>query len=169
MEYLHLLHLEGKGPAASRLARRAALHARWLDDARRPAHRPLRDRFGIIGNLGFYDKPGLEPSARRSASILKIPTAAAGAAIRVAAAAHSRIDPPAAAPGPRLRRGKGDGTIDSASAVIALESLDVDAEAWTRSTGVCLKALIENFDGGFPSAWRSRHRAVPKSLDTLTD
>ena len=64
----------GKGPAAStmKLAVGATTRAGLLTS-------PLRDRFGIIGNLGFYDQAELEAIVRRSAAILDIATEEAGA------------------------------------------------------------------------------------------
>ena len=69
---------------------------------------PLRDRFGIVQRLEFYGVEDLERIVKRSAGILKVPIdAARRAAHRAALARHAAYRQPAAAPGARLRAGKG--------------------------------------------------------------
>src|SRR4051812_44568290 len=71
----------GKGPSASTL--KLAVPRFTLVGATTRAGLltgPLRDRFGIIGNLGFYDQPELEAIVRRSAAILEVPIDGDGAA-----------------------------------------------------------------------------------------
>ena len=67
---------------------------------------PLRDRFGFTAHMDFYEPAELERVLTRSAGILGIELGAdAGCGDRAALARHATHRQPAAAPGPRLRRG----------------------------------------------------------------
>ena len=54
MEDFALDVMIGKGPRAEPAAEPQAVHRRRRDDARRPHHAPLRDRFGATYRLDFY-------------------------------------------------------------------------------------------------------------------
>ncbi|MFA6318089.1 MAG: Holliday junction branch migration DNA helicase RuvB, partial [Elusimicrobiota bacterium] len=81
MEDSHLYISTGKGPGASAL--KLSIERFTLIGATTRAGLltgPLRDRFGIVGNLNFYAPGELEAIVRRSASILGIPIDSEGAA-----------------------------------------------------------------------------------------
>ena len=69
---------------------------------------PLRDRFGIVQRLEFYELADLERIVQRSAGILGVAIDEGGApAHRAALARHAAHRQPAAAPGARLCAGAG--------------------------------------------------------------
>ncbi|MFA6004719.1 MAG: Holliday junction branch migration DNA helicase RuvB, partial [Elusimicrobiota bacterium] len=160
----------GKGPAASTM--KLAIPRFTLVGATTRAGlltSPLRDRFGIIGNLGFYETHELEAIVRRSASILGIETAADGAA---EIARRCRGTPRIA--NRLLRRVrdfaqvKGDGTITGDIARYALECLEVDSAGLDASDRRLLATIIDKFDGG-PVGVENLAIAVSEEIDTLTD
>lgn len=160
----------GKGPSASTL--KLSIPRFTLIGATTRAGLltgPLRDRFGIIGNLGFYEPGELEAIVRRSAAILEIPTDKDGAA---EIARRCRGTPRIA--NRLLRRVrdfaevKGRGTITAEIARFALEALEVDAEGLDAGDRRLLLAAIEKFDGG-PVGLENLAIAVSEELDTLTD
>ena len=110
---------------------------------------PLRDRFGIVQRLEFYDAAELTEIARRSAGILEIPTDDEGAA---AIARRSRGTPRIA--NRLLRRVrdyaevKADGAVAGPTAEAALDLLNVDAQGFDHLDRRLLLTMIEKFDGG---------------------
>ena len=160
----------GKGPSASTL--KLSIPRFTLVGATTRAGLltgPLRDRFGIMGNLGFYEPSELEAIVRRSAAILEIPADASGAA---EIARRCRGTPRIA--NRLLRRVrdfaevKGQGTITGEIARFALEALEVDAEGLDAADRRLLSAAIEKFEGG-PVGLENLAIAVSEELDTLTD
>lgn len=130
---------------------------------------PLRDRFGIVGNLGFYDLPELDRIVRRSASILKIETESKGSE---EIARRARGTPRIA--NRLLRRVrdfaqvKGNGIITNSLASHSLDALEVDAEGLDAMDRKLLTALIDKFEGG-PVGIDSLAVAVSEEIDTLAD
>ena len=118
---------------------------------------PLRDRFGIVCNLEYYDDEEMHAIVRRSADILKITTDEEGA---IEIARRSRRTPRIA--NRLLRRCRDfaeveeDGTITGDTARGALCLLDVDERGLDSVDKRYLRALIEKFNGG------------PVGLDTLS-
>lgn len=110
---------------------------------------PLRDRFGIILNFGFYDPSALEEIILRSSHILGLPIEqkAAGELAR-----RSRGTPRIA--NRLLRRVRdyaqvaGEKTISLKSAQGALSSLGVDDFGLDRVDRAILSALIQQYQGG---------------------
>ncbi|HAM35819.1 MAG TPA: Holliday junction branch migration DNA helicase RuvB [Elusimicrobia bacterium] len=160
----------GKGPAASTM--KLAIPRFTLVGATTRAGLltgPLRDRFGIIGNLGFYEPGELEAIVRRSASILNIRADADGAA---EIARRCRGTPRIA--NRLLRRVrdfaqvKGDGTITAEIARYALECLEVDDAGLDAADRRLLLTAIEKFGGG-PVGVENLAIAVSEEIDTLTD
>ena len=160
----------GKGPAASTL--KLAVPRFTLVGATTRAGLltgPLRDRFGIIGNLGFYEPHELAQIVRRSASILEIPCDADGAA---EIAKRCRGTPRIA--NRLLRRVrdfaqiKSEGRITGEAARYALDRLEVDAEGLDAADRRLMTTLIEKFDGG-PVGLENLAIALSEELDTLTD
>jgi Holliday junction DNA helicase RuvB len=130
---------------------------------------PLRDRFGIVQRLEFYDAVELTEIVSRSASILEIPTESLGAA---AIARRSRGTPRIA--NRLLRRVrdfaevKGDGTVSGETAEAALDLLNVDAEGFDHLDRRLLLTLIEKFDGG-PVGVDSLAAALSEERGTIED
>ena len=160
----------GKGPAASTL--KLAVPCFTLVGATTRAGLltgPLRDRFGIIGNLGFYEPRELEAIVRRSAHILEIAADAEGAC---EISRRCRGTPRIA--NRLLRRVRdfaqieGDGVITGEMARFALDRLEVDREGLDAADRRLLTVLIEKFDGG-PVGLENLAIAVNEELDTLSD
>jgi Holliday junction DNA helicase RuvB len=130
---------------------------------------PLRDRFGIVQRLEFYDNAELERIVVRSASILNVPITPEGAA-RIAQRARGT---------PRianrlLRRVRdyaqvrGNGEIDGEVAVAALDLLEVDPLGFDSLDRKLLLLIMEKFDGG-PVGIESVAAAIGEERGTLED
>ncbi|MBM4191735.1 MAG: Holliday junction branch migration DNA helicase RuvB [Gammaproteobacteria bacterium] len=130
---------------------------------------PLRDRFGIVQRLEFYDVQDLQSVVQRSASIMGAPLESDGA-LRIAE--RSRGTPRIA--NRLLRRArdyaqvKGDGTITSALAVAALDLLEVDPVGFDMLDRKLLTTIIEKFEGG-PVGIDSLAAAIGEERGTLED
>ena len=130
---------------------------------------PLRDRFGIVGHLEFYNEEDIARIIRRSASLLEIATDAKGAS---EIARRSRGTPRIA--NRLLRRVRdfaeviGNGTITGAVACDALERLEVDPRGLDTMDRKFLRALVEKFNGG-PVGVDTLAVAISEEVDTLTD
>ncbi|WP_284335922.1 Holliday junction branch migration DNA helicase RuvB [Comamonas sp. NoAH] len=110
---------------------------------------PLRDRFGIVARLEFYNAQELARIVTRSAGLLGAPIDAEGAQ---EVANRSRGTPRIA--NRLLRRVrdyaevKGDGTITQEMARKALAMLDVDPRGFDVMDRKLLEAVVHRFDGG---------------------
>ncbi|MBM4217775.1 MAG: Holliday junction branch migration DNA helicase RuvB [Gammaproteobacteria bacterium] len=130
---------------------------------------PLRDRFGIVQRLEFYDVQDLKSVVQRSAGILGVPLDPEGA-LRIAE--RSRGTPRIANRLLRRTRDyaqvKGDGTITPALAVAALDLLEVDPVGFDMLDRKLLTTIIEKFDGG-PVGIDSLAAAIGEERGTLED
>jgi len=130
---------------------------------------PLRDRFGIVQRLEFYDASELSEIVRRSAGILEIPIEESGA---VAIARRSRGTPRIA--NRLLRRVrdyaevKADGEVTGPVAEAALDMLSVDAQGFDHLDRRLLLMMIEKFDGG-PVGVDSLAAALSEERGTIED
>ena len=130
---------------------------------------PLRDRFGIVQHLEFYEAGELEQIVRRSADILGVPWHAEGV---TAIAKRSRGTPRIA--NRLLRRVrdyaevKADGQISGSVAQAALDMLQVDDFGLDVLDRRLLMALMENFDGG-PVGVDSLAAAISEERGTIED
>jgi len=130
---------------------------------------PLRDRFGIVQRLEFYDVADLTDVVTRSAGILGVPLVSEGAK-RIAE--RSRGTPRIA--NRLLRRArdyaqvKGDGTITAAMAAAALDLLEVDPLGFDLLDRKLLMTIIDKFDGG-PVGIDSLAAAIGEERGTLED
>ena len=110
---------------------------------------PLRDRFGIVHHLDYYDHDQLGRIAQRSAGILGIRLEASGAA---EIARRSRGTPRVA--NRLLRRIRdfvqveGGAEVTESAARSALERLEVDRFGLDEVDRRILAAILEKFDGG---------------------
>jgi holliday junction DNA helicase RuvB len=130
---------------------------------------PLRDRFGIVHHLDYYDPPELERIVRRSAQLLDATIDDAGARM---IAARSRGTPRVAN---RLLRRVRDyaevraqGAITSEVAAAALEREGVDNLGLDRMDRAFLKALIESYRGG-PAGIAAIAASLNEDAQTLED
>jgi holliday junction DNA helicase RuvB len=130
---------------------------------------PLRDRFGIVQRLEFYEVADLERIVKRSAGILGV-SIDAGGARRIAQ--RSRGTPRIT--NRLLRRVRdfaqvrADGRIDEAVANAALDLLEVDTLGFDTLDRKLLTAIIERFDGG-PVGIDSLAAALGEERGTLED
>jgi Holliday junction DNA helicase RuvB len=130
---------------------------------------PLRDRFGIVQRLEFYEVADLERIVKRSAGILGV-SIDDGGARRIAQ--RSRGTPRIT--NRLLRRVRdfaqvrADGRIDEAVANAALDLLEVDALGFDTLDRKLLTAIIERFDGG-PVGIDSLAAALGEERGTLED
>ena len=130
---------------------------------------PLRDRFGIVQRLEFYEVSDLKRIVSRAASILEVEVDDAGA---LEIAKRSRGTPRIAN---RLMRRvrdyaqvKGDGVINQPMAEQALDMLSVDEQGFDHLDRRFLLALIEKFEGG-PVGIDSLAAALSEERGTLED
>jgi len=130
---------------------------------------PLRDRFGIVQRLEFYNIQDLTTIVQRSAAILGIAMDSAGAE---EIARRSRGTPRIA--NRLLRRVrdyaevKGDGTVNVDVADNALNMLSVDQQGFDHLDRKLLLAMIEKFDGG-PVGVDSLAAAISEERGTIED
>jgi Holliday junction DNA helicase RuvB len=130
---------------------------------------PLRDRFGIVQRLEFYERGELAQIVTRSSRILGIHCDDEGAD---EIARRSRGTPRIA--NRLLRRVRdyaevrGDGHIDRAIATQAMKMLKVDDEGFDALDRRMLRMIIENFDGG-PVGVESIAAALSEERGTIED
>jgi Holliday junction DNA helicase RuvB len=130
---------------------------------------PLRDRFGIVQRLEFYNVRDLTTIVSRSAQLMKIAMDPRGAE---EIARRSRGTPRIA--NRLLRRVrdfaevKGDGHISGAVADQALNMLKVDSQGFDHMDRRILLTMIEKFAGG-PVGVDSLAAAISEERDTIED
>ncbi|NQX89414.1 MAG: Holliday junction branch migration DNA helicase RuvB [Halioglobus sp.] len=130
---------------------------------------PLRDRFGIVQRLEFYDVADLAYIVERSAQILDIGVDKGGAC---EIARRARGTPRIA--NRLLRRVrdyaqvKGYGQITQEVADRALDMLSVDQQGFDHLDRRLLLALLEKFDGG-PVGVESLAAAISEERGTIED
>lgn len=130
---------------------------------------PLRDRFGIVQRLEFYQEDELLEIVKRSAALLKVSLDMGGAYI---IAKRSRGTPRIA--NRLLRRVrdfaeiKGQGCITETIADKALDLLDVDQEGFDMMDRKLLCAVIEKFGGG-PVGIDNIAAAIGEERSTIED
>ncbi len=130
---------------------------------------PLRDRFGIVSRLEFYNAADLGHIVTRSAGLLNAGITPDGAA---EVARRARGTPRIA--NRLLRRVrdyaevKASGTIDADVAGRALAMLEVDPQGLDLMDRKLLEAIIHKFDGG-PVGVDSLAAAIGEERDTIED
>ena len=130
---------------------------------------PLRDRFGIVARLEFYNTEELTRIVTRSAALLKAPIVADGAR---EIAQRARGTPRIA--NRLLRRVrdyaevKGDGDITKVMADAALVMLDVDTVGFDVMDRKLLEAVLFKFGGG-PVGIGNLAAAIGEEADTIED
>lgn len=130
---------------------------------------PLRDRFGIVQRLEFYNVADLTHIVARSAALLGVSMEPQGAA---EIAKRSRGTPRIA--NRLLRRVrdfaemKGDGVVTAGMADGALNMLNVDDRGFDHMDRRLLLALMNNFEGG-PVGVESLAAAISEDRGTIED
>lgn len=130
---------------------------------------PLRDRFGIVQRLEYYQVKDLADIVARSAKYLNMKVEEEGA---YEIATRSRGTPRIA--NRLLRRVrdyadvKGNGDVDKATADKALDMLDVDKQGFDYMDRKLLLAVIEKFSGG-PVGLDNLAAAIGEAKDTIED
>jgi len=130
---------------------------------------PLRDRFGIVLRLDYYDLPAIERIIRRSAQLLAIPADEEGIK---ELARRSRGTPRIA--NRLLRRVrdyaqiKGVGTITLPIALSALAMLQVDHAGLDEMDKRILGTIIENYRGG-PVGIKTIATAIGEDAGTIEE
>lgn len=130
---------------------------------------PLRDRFGAVYRLDFYDQQSIETILHRSARILQIEAESEGlkeiarrarGTPRVANRLLKRVRDYAQV--------KGDGTATHTAAVEALAKLEVDTIGLDEVDHKLLRTIVEKFNGG-PVGLETLAAAISEESDTIMD
>ena len=130
---------------------------------------PLRDRFGIVQRLEFYNITDLTTIVSRAARLMGVPMSEDGA---VEIARRARGTPRIA--NRLLRRVRdyaevrGDGSINGVIAASALDMLAVDRRGLDHLDRRYIEILLERFDGG-PAGVEAVAAAMAEDRGTLED
>ena len=130
---------------------------------------PLRDRFGVVQKLEFYNTGELKEIVRRSATVLGVEIDESGA---IEIARRSRGTPRLA--NRLLKRVrdfaqvKYNGVIDKSVADFALDTLDVDKLGLDNNDRMILLTIIEKFGGG-PVGLNTLSAAIGEDAGTLEE
>ncbi|HEY7351106.1 MAG TPA: Holliday junction branch migration DNA helicase RuvB [Ktedonobacterales bacterium] len=170
MEDFALDLMIGKGPSARSL-RLSLPHFTVVGATTRVGAltAPLRDRFGAIYRLDFYDPEALQQILRRSAGILRVPMDEEG----VGEIAHRARGTPRIANRllKRVRdyaQVKADGKINGPLAEEALAALEVDKKGLDQSDRTLLLTIIQKFDGG-PVGLETLAASTSEESETIED
>ena len=170
MEDFQLDIVVGKGPAARSI--RLDLPPFTLVGATTRVGRvapPLRDRFGYVARLDYYNSADLARIVTRSAEILNVEMTPDGAD---AVSYRSRGTPRIA--NRLLRRVRdyatvrSDGVVDGKTALKALQVFEVDDAGLDKVDRAILEAIITKFDGG-PVGLSTLSIAVGEEPETVED
>lgn len=170
MEDFALDIIIGKGPGAKNL-RLHLPHFTLIGATTRFAmlSSPLRDRFGAVYRLDFYDQQAIEVIVGRSASILKVEVEQGGVK---EIACRARGTPRVA--NRLLKRVRdyaqvmADGVITRAVAIEALAKLEVDNIGLDDVDHKVLRTIVEKFDGG-PVGLDTIAASISEEADTIMD
>jgi Holliday junction DNA helicase RuvB len=170
MEDFQLDIVVGKGPAARSI--KIDLPPFTLIGATTRVGRvapPLRDRFGYVARIDYYDTEDLGAIVNRSAAILKVDITTAGAET---IAGRSRGTPRVA--NRLLRRVRdyaavrADGRVDEVVADQALAVFEVDTNGLDKVDRAILDAVVSKFGGG-PVGLSTLAIAVGEDPETVED
>lgn len=170
MEDYNLDIVIGKGPSA-RTLRVPLPHFTLVGATTRFAmlSAPLRDRFGAVYRLDFYDEEAMREIVRRSAGILHVPIEEEGV---VEIARRARGTPRVANRLlKRVRdyaqvRAQGEITVEVAAK--ALEMLEVDPLGLDETDRKVLRSIVEKFNGG-PVGLDTIAASISEEADTIMD
>lgn len=170
MEDFHIDIVMGKGPGAQTI--HLPLQPFTLIGATTRAGMltaPLRDRFGVISRLEYYNETELFTIVKRSAKLLNVDITDEGA---LEISRRSRGTPRIANRLLRRMRDfatvKGNGIIDKDLAVYGLELLEIDGLGLDKTDQKVLKTIVEIFGGG-PVGLDTIAATISESADTIED
>ncbi len=160
----------GKGPGARSL-RLSLPHFTLIGATTRFAMMspPLRDRFGAVYRLDFYDETAIKAILKRSASILNVDIDEDGIS---QIACRARGTPRVA--NRLLKRVRdyaqvmADGVITETVAVEALAKLEIDRIGLDEIDHKVIRTIIEKFDGG-PVGLETIAASISEEADTIMD
>jgi len=130
---------------------------------------PLRDRFGAVYHLDFYDQASIETILKRSAKILQIEAEEGGLE---EIARRARGTPRVA--NRLLKRVRdyaqvmADGIVTRAVAIEALSKLEIDPTGLDELDRKVLHTIIDKFNGG-PVGLDTIAASISEDADTITD
>ena len=130
---------------------------------------PLRDRFGVVLRLEFYEAEELLQIIQRSAEILKI-TITKNAALEIAKRSRGtpRISNRILKRARDFAQIESDGTISLDVAQLALSKLDIDILGLDQMDRIILNSLITKFNGG-PVGLESLGVAISEDARTIEE
>jgi len=130
---------------------------------------PLRDRFGAIYRLDFYDQAALEAILKRSAGILQVQADAAGLSeIARRARGTPRVANRLLKQVRDYAQVKANGKISQKVAIEALARLEVDHLGLDEVDHKVIRTIIEKFGGG-PVGLETIAAAISEESDTIMD
>lgn len=130
---------------------------------------PLRDRFGAIYRLEFYEAAALQQILRRSARILKVPMDEPGVEeIASRARGTPRIANRLLKRVRDFAEVKAEGKITGPVAKEALEALEVDSKGLDQNDRNLLLTIIQKFDGG-PVGLETLAASTSEEAETIED
>ena len=160
----------GKGPSARSL--RLTLPRFTLIGATTLLSRmtsPLRDRFGVIHKLEFYDEESMKEIVRQKAKVLNVPIDAEG---QREIATRARGTPRVAIRLLKRTRDyaqvRADGSINRNVAREALQMLQIDEFGLDQVDLMILKTIIHKYDGG-PVGLDTLAASISEETDTIMD
>lgn len=130
---------------------------------------PLRDRFGIVDKLDYYDATDLQTIVSRSAGILEVEITEGGARTiagrsrgtpRIANRLLARVRDYAVA--------RADGVVDEETTVKALEIFEVDDLGLDKVDRAIISSIVQKFGGG-PVGLSTLAIAVGEEPETVED
>ncbi|MFV9997310.1 MAG: Holliday junction branch migration DNA helicase RuvB [Arsenophonus endosymbiont of Dermacentor nuttalli] len=130
---------------------------------------PLRDRFGIVQRLEFYNDDDLQTIVLRSARFMELEISDAGARqIAMRSRGTPRITNRLLRRVRDFAQVKGDGIIDDTIASQALDMLNVDSAGFDYLDRKLLIAIIDKFMGG-PVGLDNVAAAIGEERETIED
>lgn len=130
---------------------------------------PLRDRFGAVYRLDFYDQPAMEAIIQRSAQILKVEVDGAGVKeIAQRARGTPRVANRLLKRVRDYAQVKAQGVITEDVAQEALRRLEIDSLGLDEVDHKVLRTIIEKFEGG-PVGLETIAAAISEEPDTIMD
>ncbi|MGE5597975.1 MAG: Holliday junction branch migration DNA helicase RuvB [Bacteroidota bacterium] len=130
---------------------------------------PLRDRFGIVCRLEFYEPKYLEEIVRRSARVLAVEIDGSGAAeIARRARGTPRVANRLLKRVRDFAQVRANGAVSQAVAREALRLLEVDELGLDRVDRLLLEAIIGKFEGG-PVGLETLAAATSEEAETIED
>lgn len=128
---------------------------------------PLRDRFGHVFHLNFYEPSDIETIVKRNAKILEIEMEKeAGKTIAERARRTPRVANRLLKRVRDFAEVRHDGKISNESALLALDMLKIDALGLDEVDRKLLLTMIEKFSGG-PVGLNTLSAAAAEEMDTI--